>query len=292
MNLTNRAAAAALAGLNECFAEVEEVAPWRWQCTTRDESRLPISVLFSDGFIRLVVAPDMMPGVGQAIDRALSINASLVGGVISAIGPGVEQLKFYTDIAVVTEPQVRARLAWAARGFRSAADGFTFDIQNRQAGEAASPSEFSELLRKTSWDFAECAIGEWSIALDAEAAPPAKVRIRESGIFATVELVRVNATAMTTGQALALFLLTAGWTLRFVRIRASDLEMQRAFAFEVGLPLAPAPEELDHALASLSVAHRICAREANFLLDEVAARCYLASRTPSFTCEPLNEKEI
>ena len=44
---------------------------------------------------------------------------------------------------------------------------------------------------------------------------------------------------------------------------------------------APAAEEIDHALAALSIAYRMCAREADVLLNDAAARCYLAARESS-----------
>lgn len=297
MSLPNHAADAALAGLNECFGEVEQVAPWRWRCAMRDESRLPISAVLTDGFLRLGTEPcptSAIPAMEQVIEQGTHLNTRLAGGAKAVLLPREQQLKFCADIVVLDEPQARARLAWAAQNLREAVDALDSHapgIHRRQTEKVASPSEFSKLFRQSSWEFAECAAHEWSVALDAEAAPPAKVRIQETGIFASVELVRVNAAAKTSRRALAWFLLTAGWMLRFVRARVSDSETQLAFAFEVALPPAPAPEELDHALASLSVAHRGYAREAQVLLDETAACCYLALRDPSANNQPLNKKE-
>jgi len=50
-------------------------------------------------------------------------------------------------------------------------------------------------------------------------------------------------------------------------------------------------EEIDHSLAALSLAYRVCAREANLLLNEAAARCYLAARDFSNNYQTIDEKE-
>ena len=59
-------------------------------------------------------------------------------------------------------------------------------------------------------------------------------------------------------------------------------------------PAAPDSEEVNHGLAALSVAWRMCAREASVLLHEAAARCYLAARdlsTTNTTNKPQSEEE-
>ena len=108
----------------------------------------------------------------------------------------------------------------------------------------------------------------------------------------SVEMVRCNRAAEATRLALAVFLLTASSALRLARAHAVDDEGQQRFGFQVCLPPAPTTEELDHALAALSIAYRTCAREANVLLDDAAARCYLGVRDFRCTTNPENEKEI
>jgi hypothetical protein len=62
------------------------------------------------------------------------------------------------------------------------------------------------------------------------------------------------------------------------RASATESDGGWSFGFRVCLPPAPLPEEIDHGLAALSLAHRMAAREASVLLDETAAACYLAAR--------------
>jgi hypothetical protein len=294
MSLINHAAAEAVAGLSECFDEVEQIAPWRWRCAMRDGGGLLVSAILTDDFLRLATEPHVASGIEPVIERAFELNTHLAGGVKAVIDPRGQQLKLCTDIVVLDKSQLRDRLTWSSHILCDALDALQFDaavgIEHQSTAKITS-SDVSEFLRETSWEFTECAPDEWSVALDTEVAPPAKVRLHENGIFASVELIRVDSAAMAPRRALALFLLTTGWVLRFVRACASDSGTQKVFAFGVGLPPAPAPEELHHALASLSVAHRMCAREADVLLDEAAACCYLALRDSSLNCQPLNEKE-
>jgi hypothetical protein len=148
-----------------------------------------------------------------------------------------------------------------------------------------------DLLRETSWPFTERGPNDFSAHLEADSAPPARITMNEHGFVFSVELVRSNAAAEVTQQALTVFLLTASSALRLVRARAVDGDGQRSFGFQVCLPAAPAAEEIDHALAALSIAYRMCARETKVLLNEVAARCYLAARGIPTTQDQEQEKE-
>jgi hypothetical protein len=103
----------------------------------------------------------------------------------------------------------------------------------------------------------------------------------ENGLELSVELVRANAAAEMSRQALAVFLLTVSGALRMARGYAMAADGQESYGFQVCLPAAPAAEEIDHALAALSIAYRMCAREADVLLNDAAARCYLAARESS-----------
>jgi hypothetical protein len=133
------------------------------------------------------------------------------------------------------------------------------------------------LLRETSWTFTERGPNDFSAELDAESAVPARVALVEDQLILSAELVRCAAEEMTR-RSLALFLLTASGALRLVRAYAVQTESEWCAGFQVCLPAAPAAEEIDHAMAALSFAHKMCARESNVLLDEAAACCYLAAR--------------
>ncbi len=100
----------------------------------------------------------------------------------------------------------------------------------------------------------------------------------ELGLLLSVELGFVPTGANGSRHAIPVFLLTIGRALRMARASATESDGGWSFGFRVCLPPAPLPEELDHGLAALSLAHRMAAREASVLLDETAAACYLAAR--------------
>jgi hypothetical protein len=106
-----------------------------------------------------------------------------------------------------------------------------------------------------------------------------------------VELLRTNAAKEASRHALAVFLLTISGALRMARGYAEAADGHESYGFQVCLPDAPASEEIGHALAALSIAYRMCARETDVLLDAAAARCYLAARDSSTTNEPQHEEE-
>ena len=156
---------------------------------------------------------------------------------------------------------------------------------------AACAINLGELLRESSWPCTERGPNDFSAELDAKSATPARIRMTEDGLDLRVELLGSNAAAEASRQALAVFLLTISGGLRMARAYAMEADGQKSFGFQVWLPATPASEEIDHALAALSIAHRICARETSVLLDEAAARCYLVARDLSTTNEPQHQEE-
>jgi hypothetical protein len=295
MKLTNRTTTEAISALRDCFAEVEPVDPWRWQCASGDETHLPISVIFADGFLRLATEPDGLPCDAPAIDQALQFNRRLAGGVKFIIDPRRTRLRPCADVVVLDGSQLRARLSWVLHGLLGALEVIDFAADHvacqMEATKVEPPPGLPEILSRAAWEFTESAANEWSVALDADFSSPAKLRTGGDSISVSVELVRTTSAAALQRRALAMFLVTACSGIRFVRACAFERESETAFALEASLPLIPAVEELNHAMAALSVAHRLCAREAGVLLDEAAASCYLALRDSCQKHQPFNGKE-
>jgi hypothetical protein len=113
----------------------------------------------------------------------------------------------------------------------------------------------------------------------------------EQDLTVSVEVARVSCEALQSQHALALDLLTAGGGMRFVRAVAIGAETQQIYLLEARLPPNPEAEEVDHALAALSVAYRQSANEAIALLDETTAKSYLAVRDYSIAPELDNREE-
>jgi hypothetical protein len=315
MRFTNEAAANAFRVLDKCCAELEPAGPWRWRCLVQNGVRLPLSASLEEGFLQLAGRPVTMRKCPRALEQALLENGTLAGGVKFALDAQSRVLHLRTDIVLVDETQLLDRMQWALDGFHHgyrwlkssdfyAGDGASAAPVSMPDVVAAStpalldgpalPEEtgasLGERLRETSWACTERSPGDFSAELAADSAPPARIRMSERGLVFSVELARFAA-AEASRRALAVFLLTASGALRMVRAHAAEADEQWSFGLQVFLPPAPAAEEIDHALAALSIAYRTCAREANVLLDEAAARCYLTARDVPTTYDQEPEKE-
>ncbi|MGP8251890.1 MAG: hypothetical protein ACLQHF_07630 [Terracidiphilus sp.] len=282
MILANQAAEVTLTMLNKCCEEVEPMGPWNWQCAVQNTARLPLSVTYADGFLHLAAGAGVSPIAARMLERAVRSNCALGGGVkIAADGAG-RAFKLCADLVVLNELELLTRLEWAFEGFHEGLQAMRKlaasqdEIPSRSAHALAF--NLPELLDTASWECAERGDGTYAVKLDAESAPRARVSMSGGGTSLSVEVVRAQSAAAATPRALSLFLLAASGSLRFVRACAAESGDGKVFDLEVTLPATPATEELNHGLKALSLAYRLCAREANLLLDESAACCYLAVR--------------
>ena len=297
MRFPNEAAATVFRVLDKCSSELSPDGPWRWKCAVQNGTRLPISASFDDGFLQLACRPGVIRKSADALERALLGNGALAGGVRLALDGASGALHLRTDILLLDETQLLDRFHRALDGFHHGAHL----LKSLDSDSCSSPSEtrhaaapgisLAELLSETKWTTTERGPNDYSVELDAASAPPATIKLTENGVVASVELVRSKATAETTRQALAVFLLTTSSVLRMARAYAVKTDEQMSFGFQVGLPHAPAAEEIDDALAALSVAYRNCARETSVLLNDLAARSYLSAREDSTTEDHQPEKE-
>jgi len=133
-----------------------------------------------------------------------------------------------------------------------------------------------ELLEEAGWAGFPRRPGLWAVELETGrgAYCQALLEPRAEGLRLWVELLRWTAPSRISAAALGAFLLTACGALRLVRAAGEDGEPVRA-RFEVCFETAPTPAELDRALGALSVACRMCAREALALEDPAIAATYL-----------------
>jgi hypothetical protein len=293
MRFANESAATAYRVLNKCAQEMEPAGPWRWQCVMQNGTRMNIAAAMNDGFLQLVCRPDAIRKAELALEDALLCNKSLAGGVKLALNSSTSGLHLRTDIVIVEEQKLIERLEWALHGFH---DGnlqlLSSDIPNESVRLLTSPNaDLDERLRESPWSCTKRGPNNYSVELEAQAAPPAGIRINGSNLELSVELLRCGAPANASRHALALFLLTATSALRMVRAYAARAEDQESFGLQVSLPSSAASAEIDHALAALSIAYRMCAREAAVLLQAAAAHHYLAARDHSTTDNHQTEKE-
>jgi hypothetical protein len=299
MKLDRDIAATASRLLDKCMVDLRQTGPWRWQSIAQNGTLLPIESRLEEGFLQLATRPESRQREAAELERVLLGNSVLTGGVGAVLDPVSARLFMRADIPLMedTRPEEKHllhRLHLALEGFHAGADLMkSIDAVSGfpMPPAAASCARLTELLRECAWHCEERGTDEFSATLDAGSAPPAKVRMTEHDLQLSVDLGRTDAASEAVRTALAAFLLTTSSVLRMARAYAVETEGTWNFGFRVCLPAAPTPEEVDHALAALSTAYRISARETSVLLDEAAARCYLAARNLSTINQPNRETE-
>lgn len=294
MKLANEGAEIASRVLVKCSDEVTPAGPWRWLCAVQNGTRLPITATHDDGFLHLAYRPEEAHEGACTLEDALLGNNLLAGGVKLARDDSSGALHLHADIVVIEEKQLLDRFWRALDGFHDGCQLLkspTSRLNYAFAELADCGAGLGELLRETSWASTERGPNDFSVELDQGSAAKARIRMRKSGVVLSLELIRANALAEVNRRALAEFLLTASSGLRMVRACAAELDGGWSFGMQVSLPSMPAAEEIDHGLAALSLAYRMCARETSVLLDDAAARCYLAARDTSTTNDHEEEKE-
>ncbi len=286
MNLAGDAAAIASRVLNKFSSQMEPEGPWQWKCVVQNGTRLQISAAFEDGFLQLACRRKTSRQSACTLERALQRNKTLTGGVKLALDAFSTGLHLRTDILVLDEKQLLSRLEWALKGFHDGnrlpnSSGAHDDRSISQTAD--SGVSLGDLLRETSWLCTERGPNEFSANLDANSAATAIIRMNRYAVELNLELVRSSAAAEANRLAIAVFLLTASSALRLARAFAVEADGNVTLGLQVSLFATPTSEEIEHALAALSIAHRMCARETNVLLDNAAARYYLATREIPFT---------
>ena len=294
MKNTNEKAELTARVLGKCADAMEPAGPWRWRCAVQNGARLSIAANLEEGFLHLACHPEETRDGICVPEHALLGNGALAGGVKLALDESSSSLRLHTDIAVLEEKQLFDRFWWAIDGFH---DGCLLlkSPAVRHNYASTEPTDFGyglgELLREAAWPMAERGPNDFTAELDADSATKARIRMSKTGVVLNLELIPESPMEEPSRRALALFLLTASSKLRLVRAYAAKSEDGWSFGMQVSLPAAPATEEINHALAALSVAHGQIAREARVLLDGAAACCYLAARDTSTTNDYQDKKE-
>lgn len=295
MTLSNERVETAFRVLNKCAAELKPAGPWRWRCVMQNGTALPLIATVEESFLQLTGSPETQGKPMADFECALKANGTLAGGVRFALNGSGCPLHLRTDIALLDEAKLFDRVHWALRGFHLALKDTqcseSYEEYGRTPSGGLSAKSLGEMLCETAWLCTERGPCEFSVDLHQDALHPARITADAKGVMLTVDLVRCDPSGNAPGQALAVYLLTASSALRMARAYVADTDGVRRFGMQVGLPAEPVREELEHALAALSFATRMCAQEANVLLDPVAARCYLAVRGFSSIQESENAKE-
>jgi hypothetical protein len=248
MKFSNESAATAYRVLNKCAQEMESAGAWRLRCAMQNGMRLNIAAAMEEGFLQLVCHPDAIRKSALALEDAMLCNKTLAGGVKLAMNSSNSGFHLRTDIVIAEERQLLDRLEWALEGFH---DGnrllLSSEVLDKPTRPQTAPdADLDERLRESSWLCTKRGPNNYSVELDAQAAPPAVIRINESNLDLSVELLRCGAPSDASRHALALFLLTATSALRMVRAYAAQAEDQECFGLQVSLRSSAAAAADEH----------------------------------------------
>lgn len=146
-----------------------------------------------------------------------------------------------------------------------------------QAGSSLTIEQIKKLCEDANWPANERASGV-AVTLEARGFWQALIEESPGGIRVSAELLGPQSLSEAACEALALFLLSAGRTIRMVRPVCLTRDGTSWVQFEACLPRPLSTTDLRHALAALSVACNLCGREIPLLAGEAAAQEYVLVR--------------
>ena len=211
-------------------------------------------------------------------------NACLPGGIKYVLQNGSD-LELRAEIAVdegtdITDPLRRTWLALSQVALlqNASPDGAAANLPEvTEAGRRLTHEEMKRLCVDAKWPVNERASGV-AVTLEARGFWQALVEETPGGVRVSADLVGPQSLSETACEAMALFLLSAGRTIRMVRPVGVTRDGASRVQFEACLPLPLSTDDLHHALAALSVACSLCGREIPLLADEAAAQEYILVR--------------
>ena len=261
-----------------------------WDVSTSFTDTAGMSARLEGGWLLLD-----MPCNGTGRDRPerdlLAWNGLLAGGAKFALAPSDRTVRVRAEIPFEDDPDLHALLAEALEGFRQAQQVLREGSISAPApdGPAAPPSasrsepagaRLADLATEVGWPFVTRSSERLAVELDGGRTFHQAILEEYSGgaIRATVELVSWDSASPESSAALAVLLLATGGLVRLARPVLEDSGAGVGARFEVRSSALRTPAWLGRALSALSVACRLCGREAAVLADAGIARDYLALR--------------
>lgn len=277
------------AALEKCATSVELVGRGRWTCVLANGTEVCVGAHVADNWLLLDapfearLAPLIQGAAATDLDLSLRAsdllrrNATLAGGVKFAVLSQAPRTRLRAEVPLDEEVDVGRRVRQACAGFKAAASAPAAHhpvSSAHAADDGGSAVDLRCLCSATQWSFIER--DAMTVAVDLEVPGgfrQAMVEAAESGgVVASVDIATCTALASPPCQAAwGLLLLRACGVVRMVRAaaHAGDGGAPRS-RFEVVFADVPAPAELAHALATLSVACRLVDREAGVLAHDAA----------------------
>jgi hypothetical protein len=274
--------------LGKWSGAVKRPADALWELTLRDGCAPPVRARLMEDWLQFDAHLGAVAGLDQ-IWSALEWNGKLEGAAKLALDPAGRLLRARAEIPLDGECSVAQDLAATLSGIERAAGLVRID-SDREGEEhpdpITAPSQdpaappLRQLLADAGWQFVERPGG--SFMADLECGGDFRQALVQAGpeqdSRASVELACWESHAPASRDALAVLLLTASGAVRMARPAAEQSGDRIAARFEVRLASHASPALLGRGLAALSVACRLCGREAAILNNERIAERYLAVR--------------
>ena len=269
--------------LQQCAITASKTGSTCWDFSLRNGQVLSSTARLADGWLCLDAS------VGKLTSSAWEL-AQLCGqfdGLVKLALDPQRQLRLRAEIPVTDECNSQLRLPETCAAFQAASTKFHKGKSTRQAKkhltQTESPYGFNDasdlavLCSEAGWPAIGRANGDQAVELSAgNDRYQALVQMQAGQVLAKVELAACDQFSEASRQALGVLLLRVNWAVRLARGVILEYESGCVARSEVCFGTTPDPDELSHALSSLSVAARLAGREAKVLQDEAVARQYLA----------------
>jgi len=264
-----------------------------WDVQLGGGPKFKASVRLQDDWLLWQARPGRRPGKppgARRLENLLQQNGRLAGGAKFALDAHRPQVLLAAEIPLDDQIDLDRRIADACAGLREGrkllAGKHPTDQDNQQENQTAPAPEHPAdcdlpgLCEQAGWPFSRRAGVRLAVPLDVrEGFHQALLEpTGAGGVRAWVELGNVRSGASVGRIAVAVLLLRGCGAVRMARAAASPAADQTAFFWEISWGDVPGAGELDHALASLSMACRLSAREVPLVQDESIARHYLTVR--------------
>jgi len=293
----NYMAAKHVQSIRECFSRwgniLRQPNEAQWDLVFRNGSALSVQANLVEDWLQIHADPGAAAG-STRIWEGLKWNSGLDGAAKFVLDFPARSLGIQAEIPLCEEVNIMPGLNATLSGFERAASLFhdpssrATDAETKSPGERAAQDStlpLQQLLTEADWPVTERSEGSCAVELDSKNDfHQALIKTEQDGSrWASVELATWENPTPVSLKALSVLLMTASGVIRMARPAAEDRGDRITARFEIRFSPDASPALLDRGLSSLSVACRLCGREAALLNNRRIAEEYLAVR--QFTIE-------
>ncbi|HEY7545991.1 MAG TPA: hypothetical protein VID27_13955, partial [Blastocatellia bacterium] len=258
---------------------VEPSGNQRWKFALTNGRRIPASARMTDGWL-LFDAPLEGIADGRDLWRLLALNARLGSNAKFALVGQHTRLR--AEIAIDDEIDAATRLTETCAALKEAlslAEGLRDDGPlSLSFTPGDNRASLPSLCGQAGWAFTERDGGRIAVNLEARNGfHQALLEESRGGVLISTEILRAQNLSQPSRQSLSALLLKASAELRMARAAVEEEEGLSSIRFEARFDSLPGSAEVDCALAALSLACALCARETGALENDSLARRYLGA---------------